>query len=50
MMNDLGFILQTQTENIMCIQATKKIAWSMENKPGNIIHASDLKDYAEKRY
>ena len=96
MMNDLGFSLQTQTEYIICIEATKKIAWSMENKPGDPIHtcqsqyitalshnscsyytvddfsgehmpamleqfaagiergfnscASDLKDYAEKRY
>ena len=50
MMNDLGFSLQTQTEYIICIEATKKIACSMENKPGDPIHASDLKDYTEKRY
>jgi uncharacterized protein YndB with AHSA1/START domain len=96
MMTDLGFGLQPQIEYITCIEAPKKIAWSMENKPGDPIHAcrsqyitalshnscsyytvddfsgeqmpamleqfavgiergfnrcaSDLKDYAEKRY
>ena len=49
MMNDLGFSLQTQTEFIICIETTKKIAWSMENKPGYPINDKDLKDYAEKR-
>ena len=49
-MSDLGFGLQPQIEYITSIEAPKKIAWSMGNKPGDLIHASDLKDYAEKRH
>lgn len=39
MMTDLGFGLQPQIEYITCIEPLKKIAWSMENKPGDPIHA-----------
>ena len=39
MMTDLGFGLQPQTEYMSCIEPPNKIAWSMDNKPGDPIHA-----------
>ncbi len=36
---DLGMGLQEQVEYITCIDAPHKITWSMENKPGDPIHA-----------
>lgn len=36
---DLGSGLQEQVEYITCIDAPTKITWSMENKPGDPIHA-----------
>ncbi len=36
---DLGMGLQEQVEYITCIEAPRKITWSMENKPGDPIHA-----------
>ena len=36
---DLGNGLQEQVEYITCIEAPVKITWSMENKPGDPIHA-----------
>ena len=36
---DLGNGLQEQVEYITCIEAPGKITWSMENKPGDPIHA-----------
>ena len=37
-MIDLGFGLQQQIDYIPCIEAPKKIAWSMGNKPRDSIH------------
>lgn len=36
---NLGNGLQEQVEFITCIEAPNKITWSMENKPGDPIHA-----------
>ncbi|MEH6588123.1 MAG: SRPBCC domain-containing protein [Halioglobus sp.] len=36
---DLGNGLQEQVEYITCIEAPTKITWSMENKPGDPVHA-----------
>ena len=36
---DLGMGLQEQVEYITCIEAPRKITWSMENKPGDPVHA-----------
>ena len=36
---DLGQGLQEQVEFITCIEAPRKITWSMENNPGDPIHA-----------
>lgn len=36
---DLGSGLQTQIESITCIEAPRKIVWSMENKPEDPVHA-----------
>lgn len=36
---DLGFGLQDQVEYISLIEPNKAIAWGMENKPGDPIHA-----------
>ena len=36
---DLGNGLQEQVENITLIEAPNRIVWSMENKPGDPIHA-----------
>lgn len=36
---DLGSGLQEQVEYITCIEAPRKITWSMENKPGDPVHA-----------
>lgn len=39
MLVDLGSGLQEQVEYITCIEAPAKITWSMENKPGDPVHA-----------
>lgn len=39
MMVDLGFGLQEQTEYITLIEPNQAIAWGMENKPDDPIHA-----------
>lgn len=39
MMVDLGNGLQKQVEYITCIEPNEAIAWGMENKPGDPIHA-----------
>ncbi|WP_062259965.1 SRPBCC domain-containing protein [Endozoicomonas arenosclerae] len=39
MMVELGFGLQEQVEYISLIEPCKAIAWGMENKPGDPIHA-----------
>jgi uncharacterized protein YndB with AHSA1/START domain len=36
---DLGQGLQDQVEYITCLEPPRKITWSMENKPGDPIHA-----------
>jgi uncharacterized protein YndB with AHSA1/START domain len=36
---DLGQGLQEQVEFITCLEAPQKITWSMENNPGDPIHA-----------
>jgi len=36
---NLGDGLQEQVEYITCIEAPHKITWSMENKPGDPVHA-----------
>ena len=36
---DLGMGLQEQVEYITLIEAPRKITWSMENKPGDPVHA-----------
>ena len=36
---DLGSGLQEQVEYITCIEAPAKITWSMENRPGDPVHA-----------
>ncbi len=36
---DLGQGLQDQVEYITCLEPPRKITWSMENKPGDAIHA-----------
>ncbi|AQA18801.1 hypothetical protein BST95_11685 [Halioglobus japonicus] len=36
---DLGFGLSDQVEYMSCIEAPHRIAWAMENKPGDPIHA-----------
>lgn len=36
---DLGMGLQEQVEYITCIEAPRKITWSMANNPGDPIHA-----------
>lgn len=36
---DLGNGPQTQVESITCIEPGRRIVWSMENKPGDPLHA-----------
>lgn len=36
---DLGMGLQEQVEYITCIEAPRRITWSMENKPEDPVHA-----------
>ena len=48
---DLGMGLQEQVEYITCIEAPRKITWSMANNPGDPIHAdrSQVFDIAAER-
>lgn len=41
---DLGNGLQTQVESITCIDPPHKIVWSMDNKPGDPVHADRVQE------
>lgn len=41
---DLGSGLQTQVESISCIEPPRKIAWAMENKPEDPVHAERVQE------
>lgn len=41
---DLGSGLQTQVERISCIEPPWKIAWAMENRPEDPVHAERIQE------